>query len=402
MSHSEVNPMVHPRISLRVLVALLALLVPLLAACGGQPAGSSPTTAPAGEAPAATEAPAGEAPAATEAPAAEAPATGGAQPPFTIGISNGFVGSEWRTQMIQNLQDVNAELMAAGLTNELVIESADVDVPGQIQQIRNLINRGVNAIIINPNDIQALNPVIKEASDAGILVLSVDQEITAPEAINVVIDQTEWARMSARWLADELGGEGDVVIINGIAGHPANEARYSGVQEVFAEYPGINVLNVVNANWDQATGQQRMADLLASQPNIDGVWTQDGMASGALRAVQAANPADWPVMVGEARVEYLRLWQEVKETRPDFTSYGVVNPPGVAATALRIAVELLQGRELQDGTLAGANGNSIYVPIPGTVSEENFEAELAQYQDAAESYTLDGIMTESEVDALFQ
>src|SRR5690606_16913560 len=145
------------RLSARALAALLALIIPLLAACGGQQptGGTSPTTAPAEE-PAATTAPADE-------PAGGS--TGGAQPPFTIGVSNGFVGSEWRTQMIQDLQDVNAELMAAGLTNELVIESADTDVPGQIQQIRNLINRGVDAIIINPNDVQALNPVIKEAAD---------------------------------------------------------------------------------------------------------------------------------------------------------------------------------------------------------------------------------------------
>ncbi|MFO7167006.1 MAG: ABC transporter substrate-binding protein [Chloroflexota bacterium] len=382
------------RLSARALAALLALIIPLLAACGGQQptGGTSPTTAPAEE-PAATTAPADE-------PAGGS--TGGAQPPFTIGVSNGFVGSEWRTQMIQDLQDVNAELMAAGLTNELVIESADTDVPGQIQQIRNLINRGVDAIIINPNDVQALNPVIKEAADAGIIVIAVDQEISAPEVINVVIDQTEWARISARWLVEKLGGEGDVVVINGIAGHPANEARYAGVQEVFAEHPGINVLNVVNANWDQATGQQRMADLLASQPNIDGVWTQDGMASGALRAVMAANPAEWPVMVGEARIEYLRLWDEVRQTKPDFESFGVVNPPGIGASGLRIAVELLQGRQFKEGALGGPYNNSLYVPIPGTVSAENFEEELAKYQDAPQSYTLDGILTDEEAKAFFQ
>ena len=378
------------RISTLALLALLALIVPVLAACGQQPAGgTSPTTAPAGEQPAATTAPA-------------APAAGGAQKPFTIGVSNGFVGSEWRTQMIQNMQDVNAELKAAGLTNDLVIESADVDVPGQIQQIRNLINKGVNAIIINPNDQQALNPVIKEATDAGIVVIAVDQEISAPGAINVVIDQTEWARMSAKWLAEQLGGKGNVVVINGIAGHPANEARYNGVKEVFGQYPDIKVLNVVNANWDQATGQQKMADLLASQPNIDGVWTQDGMATGALRAVQAANPAKWPVMVGEARVEYLRLWDEVLKTKPDFFSFGVVNPPGVGASGLRVAVELLQGRQFVDGTLKGPYNNSLYVPIPGTVSKDNFADELAKYQDKPQSYTLDGILTDAEVKALFK
>jgi ribose transport system substrate-binding protein len=367
---------------------LAALLGALLGACGSQT-----TTPPAAEA---TSAPAAEA---TSAPPA---AEGGQAGPFTIGISNGFVGSEWRTQMISDLEEVNAEYMAAGLTEELVIESADTDVQGQTQQIRNLINRGVDAIIINPNSQNGLNSVIKEATDAGIVVIAIDQEVDEPSAINVVIDQTEWARMSAQWLVDELGGSGDVVVINGIAGHPANEARYNGVKEVFEANPGINVLNVANANWDQATGQQTMANLLASQPNIDGVWTQDGMALGVLQALVAAPPAEWPVVVGEARAGYMQLWNEVKQTNPDFKSYGVVNPPGVAASGLRVALNLLQGKELKADAMAGPFGNSLYVPIPGVVSEENFAEEFAKVENQPASYVVDGIIDQATADSFFQ
>jgi len=327
---------------------------------------------------------------------------GSAEQPYTIGISNGFVGSEWRTQMIEDLQQVNAEYMEQGLTNELVIESADVDVQGQIQQIRNLINRGVDAIIINPNNQTALNPVIQEAVDAGIVVIAVDQEVSAPGAINVVIDQTEWARMSARWLAEQLGGQGNVVVVNGISGHPANEARYNGVKEVFGENPGIQIVNEVNANWDQATGQQKVADLLAGNPDIDGIWSQDGMAEGALRAVMAANLAEWPVMVGEARAGYIQLWNEIKQTNPDFISYGVVNPPGVGASGLRIAVNRLQGKEFKEGTLTGPFSNSLYVPIPGVVSEENFAETFQQVQDKPSSFVLDGMISQQEADGYFQ
>lgn len=405
-------------------LALLALVIPVLAACGSAPAtpatGAATSTAAASSAPAATTETSGAATttetsgaatstaastetsgAATSAPASTA-AGGGAKGPFTIGVSNGFVGSEWRTQMLQDMQDLNAEFKKAGLTNDLVIESADVDVPSQIQQIRNLINKGVNAIIINPNDQQALNPVIKEAKAAGIVVIAVDQEVSAPEAINVVIDQTEWARKSARWLVEQLGGKGNVVVINGIAGHPANEARYNGVKEVFGQNPNIKVLNVVNANWDQATGQQKMGELLASQPNIDGIWTQDGMASGALRAVMAANPSKYPVEVGEARLEYLKLWDEMRKKQPDWTSYGVVNPPGIGASGLRVAVALLQGKQLKDDALKGPFKNSLYAPIPGEVTKDNLDAELAKYKDKPASYTLDGMLSEQEAAAFFK
>lgn len=357
---------------------LLALLAALLAACGGADptattgSGTSPTAAPAGGA------------------------------PFTIGVSNGFVSSEWRTQMLEDLQAVNKEYMAQGLTKELIIESADTDVAGQEQQIRNLINKGVNAIIINPNSVNALDSVIKEAKTAGIIVIAIDQEIPTPDAINVVIDQVEWARMSADWLAKELGGKGNVVVINGIAGHPANEARYSGVKEVFAKYPDIKIVNEANANWDQATGQQKMSELLASQTDIDGVWTQDGMAFGVLQALVAAKPAKWPINVGEARAGYMQLWDATLKTNPEFKSYGVVNPPGVAASGLRVAVELLQGRKFKDGTLKGPGNNSLYVPIPGFVSPENFAAEFAKIAGKPASYVGDGTITLDQAKAYFQ
>lgn len=363
--------------SVLALLTVLALCVSFLAACGGSSGSSGSGGSSAGSG-------------------------GQSKGPFTIGVSNGFVDSEWRTQMISDIQAANADYMKQSLTKDVIVQSADVDVPGQMQQVRNLINRGVNAIIIDPNSQTALNPVIKEAHDAGIVVITVDQAVTAPEAVNVVIDQTEWARMSMRWLAEQLKGKGNIVIINGIAGHPANEARYNGVKDVLSKYPGIKVLNVVNANWDEATGQQKMADLLASQPNIDGVWTQDGMAQGALQAVVAANPSHWPIMVGEARAGYLQLWQQVKQKRPNFTAFGVVNPPGAGASGLRVAMQLLQGKKLKTDALQGTPKNTLFVPIPGTISADNFTQQYDAIKDKAASYTIDGSITDADAKAFFQ
>jgi ribose transport system substrate-binding protein len=324
----------------------------------------------------------------------------GSEQPYTIGISNGFVASEWRTQMISDLEAANAEYMAQGLTEALVIESADTDVPGQIQQMQNLINRGVDAIIINANDQAALNPIIAEAAEAGIVVIAIDQEISAPEAINVVIDQTEWARISTRWLAEELGGAGDIVLIEGFVGHPANEARMAGVEEVLAEYPNINVVGRETGSWDQATGQQVMSDFLASLPNIDGVWTQDGMALGVLQAIVTAAPAEWPVVSGEARAGYMQLWKEVQDTtNPEFNSIGVINPPGSAVSGLRVALEILQGKEVDPTKLAGPFGNSLYIPIPGQVTAENFAAEYEKIADQPASFVLDGMISQEDAAA---
>ena len=359
------------------LLMALAMSMTFLAACGGGGGSSSGSSG-------------------------QSSSGGQAKGPFVIGVSNGFVDSEWRTQMIQDMQQANAAYMKQGLTKDLIIQSADVDVQGQIQQIRNLINRGVNAIIIDPNSQTGLNEVIKQAKQAGIQVISVDQEISSPDAINVGINQNEWAQMSANWLAQQLHGKGNVVVVNGQSGAPANEARYDGVKTVFAKYPGIKILNVVNANWDEATAQQKVADIIASQPNIDGIWSQDGMAQGVLQAVMAANLSKWPVMVGEARAGYLQLWQKVKQTHPTFVSYGVVNPPGAAVSGLRIAVQLLQGKKLKSGALQGSFNNTLYVPIPGNVDTSNFDNQYAQVKDKPGAYTLDGSITDADAMQFFQ
>jgi len=315
---------------------------------------------------------------------------------FVIGVSNSFVGSEWRTQMIQNIEDAVAEFAAVGVNIELVIESADTDAQGQIQQIQNLVNRGVDAIIINPGDQAALNLALEEATAEGIIVIAVDQEIAAQGVYNVAIDQNEWAKTSIRWLAEQLGGEGDIVLIEGFVGHPANEARMAGVEEVLAEFPGITVVGRETGSWDQATGQQVMSDFLASIPNIDGVWTQDGMATGVLTAIQTANPENWPISTGEARASYLQLWNEILQERSDFTSIGVVNPPGVGADGLRVAVEILLGGTVDESQLAGPFGNTLYVDIPYSVTPENFADYYAEVADLPESYTMDGLISQSQ------
>jgi ribose transport system substrate-binding protein len=323
---------------------------------------------------------------------------------FKVGISNGFVGSEWRTQMLDNIKDVVEDLKKGGITVELVVQSADVDVQGQIQQVRNLINAKVDGIIINPNSQTGLNQVIKEATDAGIKVIVVDQEVTAPTAVNVAIDQRAWAKDKMDWLAKALGGKGNVVVINGIDGHPANEAREAGIADSLKSYPNIKVLNTANGDWDHAKAQQVLSSILASQPNIDGVFTQDGMGQGVLRALIAAKPKAMPVVSGEAYVGYMKLWTDIKKDYPSFKSYGLANPPGVGASGLRVLLNMMQGKSLKDGVLAGAAKNTIFVPIPARVDDNSMAKTLSSLlgQKKADTYTMDGYLNQAQANALFK
>jgi ribose transport system substrate-binding protein len=246
--------------------------------------------------------------------------------------------------------------------------------------------------------------VFKEAADAGIKVIVVDQEVTSPNAINVGIDQREWARNKMDWLAKALGGKGNIVSINGIAGHPANEARVLGQRDALAKYPNIKVLNNANGDWDHAKAQQVMSAILASQPNIDGVFTQDGMGQGVLRALIAAKPKAMPIVSGEAYVGYMKLWQDIRKSYPTFRSYGLPNPPGVGASGLRVMLNWLQGKTLKDGVLKGASKNTIFVPIPKGVDNASLVStyNLLIDQGREDTYTVDSILTQAATDALFK
>jgi ribose transport system substrate-binding protein len=376
-----------PTNPIRYLLYLL-LVVTMLASCTTQPTAT--------QAPAATTAP--EQP--TQAPAQ--PTAAPETKTFTIGISNPFISSEYRTQMIDELKQVNQEYMNAGVTNELVIESADTDVAGQIQQLQNLMAKNVDAILVNPGDVSGLNATLQEAVNKGIIVISVDQELDVPGVYNVGIDQKEWAKTSAEWLAKKLGGKGNIVEIEGFPGHPANVARMDGVAEVLANYPDIKVLAKDTGKWDEATGQQVMSNFLASFPNLDGYWTQDGMAIGAFQAVLAANPAKFPVGVGEGRCQFLQLWADRLKVDPNFETIAVANPPGVSPTGLRIAVNMLMGKKVDTTKLGGVNGLSFVIPVPVVVTKDNFQQVFeTQCKDKPATFLLDGIMTDQEVQQYF-
>lgn len=315
---------------------------------------------------------------------------------FKIGLSNGWVGSEWRTQMIEEAQAAAAAWKEKGHNVEVVVQSANVDVPGQIAHVRNFISEGVDAIIINPNSPTAFDPVFAQAKEAGILVISTDAEVSSPDAVYVGIDQKAWGAAGAKWLADTLGGKGNVVAINGVAGHPANEMRVAGYKEVFAQYPDIKIVNEVNANWDQAQGQQAMQNLLATYPDLNGVWVQDGMAAGAWKSIMDAGKTGSIAATGEIRKDFIDLW-----TKDKLNSGASVNPPGVMASALNVAVLMLSGKELKEPATAGQYGNAMYLPIP-FIDGNNLAEAATQLDGKPGHYSYTSQLSITDAEALFK
>ncbi|PZO74404.1 MAG: sugar ABC transporter substrate-binding protein [Mesorhizobium amorphae] len=313
---------------------------------------------------------------------------------YTIALSNGWVGSEWRTQMIQEAEAAAAAWKEKGITVNVVVQSKNVDVNGQIADVRNFIGQGVNAIIVNPNSPTAFNPTFAQAKAAGIPVFAVDGEVTSKDAIFVGIDQKEFASLSTQWLVDTLGGKGEIVSINGVAGHPANQARVEGFRSVVEKYPDIKVVNEANADWDNAKSQQVTQTLLATYPNLAGIWTQDGQADGVWKALVAAGKTNIPT-TGDLRKSFVQQWVDGK-----WNSAVSVNPPGVMGTALNVAVLMLEGNELKDDALQGPNGNSLYVPTR-LVSTETIQTAVDELKDRPDTDVVSFVVSPDELKQRF-
>ena len=115
------------------------------------------------------------APASVPASAASVPASAAAGASYKIGVSNTLQGNGWREEMICSIK---AEALSSGRVSTLTIDHRNTDAAGQLSDIRDLIAKGVNAIIVNPASPDAVNAALKEAIDKGITVVAIDQGVT--------------------------------------------------------------------------------------------------------------------------------------------------------------------------------------------------------------------------------
>ncbi|MCL4248960.1 MAG: ABC transporter substrate-binding protein [Anaerolineae bacterium] len=275
--------------------------------------------------------------------------------PFTLAISNSFIGNAWRTQMIQMAQAFSETEAVAPMIDELIIVSTGQDVEAQIAAMDNMIALGVDAIILNAATPTGFDAVVRRAADAGIVVVSFDNIVTAPEAVLVNEDQVEFGAAMARDLVERMGGEGNVVMVNGVPGTSVDSDRNTGAKSVFEEYPDITVLAELEGRWDSGTSQTVMADFLATQPQVDGVWVQGG-GPGVIQAFRDAGYEDLPPMAGEAENGF-----RMAMGNGEFEGISIGQTPGMVAVSMQAALELLQGRELP---------RIISMPLPTVTSDE--------------------------------
>jgi len=255
---------------------------------------------------------------------------------FVIGVSNTLVGNGWREQMICSIK---AEAAASGIVDKVVVVNRNGGSTEQIADLEGLISQGVDAIIINPTDREGLNAVIETAISQGIVVVAVDQAVSAEGAYVVTNDQTAYAQLGAEWLFEQMGGSGNVVEMRGIDGVPADTDRHNGFLAALEKYPDINVVAEVFTGWDPSVGAQQALDLITTT-QVDGIWTS-GIDYTVVEQFIAAN-VDYVPIVGADNNGFIKQLIELKDD--GLTGAAVTNPPAIGAVGTSIALQALTGK----------------------------------------------------------
>jgi ribose transport system substrate-binding protein len=264
-----------------------------------------------------------------------------AKPLNSIGISVGDLANPFFVAIGQGASDEAKKL--GGPNVKITTVSSNYDLNTQVGQIENFIANKTDIILVNAVDPKAIAPVLKKATDAGVVVVAFDVAAEGADA-TVMSDNTAAGTTSCQFLAKHIGGKGNVVIING---PPVSSVidRVKGCEKVFAAYPGIKVVSDnQNAKGSRDGGLSVMADLLTANPNLAGVFAiNDPTAIGADLAIKQAHRDDVKLITsvdGSPDGE-----SGLKDKASLFAATAAQNPYKMASIAIQEGYGILQGKQ---------------------------------------------------------
>lgn len=208
---------------------------------------------------------------------------------ISVALTIGFCVSTLNNPFFVSFTNgAKAEAQILGIN--LIVENARNSNSTQYSQVEDLIQRKVDAIILNPTDADALVPAVKDANKAGIPVITLDRSVNGGEvAVFIASDNVAGGRMAANYIAKVLKGKGDIVLLTGIPGASATRERTKGFMEVISKYPNIHIVANQTANFDMAQGLTVTESILVAHPKIDAIFAEnDSMALGAIQAIKSA------------------------------------------------------------------------------------------------------------------
>lgn len=236
----------------------------------------------------------------------------------------------------------------------LIVRTAaqETSIEQQIEIVDNLISEEVDAIVIAPGDSEALIPVLKRAQDAGIVIVNIDNrldpEFSTTEGLVSVpfisVDNEAGAYLAAQYIAEQVSGPAQAIILEGIRTAGNAEDRRAGAERAFGEYDNITVVASETANWKIDEAYTVTATLFEANPDVSVVFAaNDMMALGVIQYLEESERDDVLVAGYDALEEAL-------EAIRAGTLQATIDQQAARQGYLGVefAVRLLRGEEVPD------------------------------------------------------
>jgi len=262
-----------------------------------------------------------------------------------IALSNNYAGNSWRQAMLKSWEKVTSAAVSDGVVAEApAFTTAENQVTEQAAQIQNMILEGYDAIVINAASPDALNGVVKQACDAGIVVVSFDGIVTEPCAYRIAVDFKAMGAIQVDYLAERMPDGGSLLEIRGLAGVFVDDEISAGIHAGVEKHSQFKIEGSVHGDWAQDVAQKAVAGILPSLPEIDAVVTQGGDGYGAAQAFAAAGRPT-PLIIMGNRQDELLWWKEQKDAN-GYETMSVSIAPGVSTLAFWVAQMVLDGADV--------------------------------------------------------
>ncbi len=243
-----------------------------------------------------------------------------------------------------------AEKAAKEANVSLTVVDAQNDPAKQTSDIEDLIQQGVDIILINPTDSSAVASAIESANKANIPVITVDRSADGGEvAAHIASDNVAGGKMAGEFIIEALKDGGNIVELEGIPGSSAARERGEGFHQVIDKASNIKVVAKQAADFDRAKGLSVMENILQSQKDIKAVFAHnDEMALGALEALEAHGMKDVIVVGFDATDDAVKAVQEGK-----MAATIAQKPALIGENAVKTALKVVNGETVEK-----------FIPVP--------------------------------------
>jgi len=256
----------------------------------------------------------------------------------SIGVTVGNLGNPFFVQIVEGAKAAAAKI-SGGKANVTAV-SADYDLNKQYSQIDNFIASGVDIILVNASDPNAIEPAIKAAQAAGVVVMAVDVAAKGADA-TVQTNNVQAGELACQYIVDKLKGKGNVIIQNG---PPVSAVidRVDGCKAVLAKSKDIKILSDnQNAKGSREGGLEVATGLLTAFDKVDAFFTiNDPQAIGTDLAGKQLKRKDFFItsVDGAPDIEVALKTDTVVEASAS------QDPFAMAKKAVEIGFEIMNGK----------------------------------------------------------